>query len=107
MPIFNNGQQLDHSFPTSRGAVSAIAIVVVRGSTLELQDAALYPETGERLTLGVRAMLEVARYIEQLAALEGYTRIRITGQRLSGISPGRPVYLDRRIRRSNYDPTLM
>ena len=63
MPVFRDGAQIDYKFSTSRGAVSAIAMISFQHDTLELRDAALYPTAGDRLDLGVRALLEVTRYL--------------------------------------------
>jgi hypothetical protein len=98
MSIFVDGELSRYSFWTSKGLLDTMAETEVSGSTVILKDPAVYSGDGMRIHVGVRVMLEIVRQIEALAKLQGFTRLQLTGQRLSGATPGRSVYIDRRIR---------
>jgi len=98
MSIFVDGELSSYSFPTSKGLLDVVAEVTIRGSKLELRDPAVYSGDGNRVHLGIRVMLEIARQVESLAKLQGFTVILVTGKRLTGATPGRDVLLERKIR---------
>jgi hypothetical protein len=98
MSIFVDGELSSYSFQTSKGLLDVVAEVTIRGSKLELRDPAVYSGDGSRVQLGVRAVLELAREVEALAKLQGFTELRISGKRLTGANPGRTVWLERKIR---------
>jgi hypothetical protein len=41
--------------------------------------------------------LQIARQIQELAKLQGFKAIIITGHRLTGATPGRSVFVERKI----------
>jgi hypothetical protein len=98
MSIFVDGELSCYSFPTSQGRLDVIAEVTITGSKLELRDPAVYSGDGRRVFLGVRPILEIARQVEALAKLQGFSALLVTGKRLSGATPGRAVLLERKIR---------
>ncbi len=98
MPVFVDGDELYCSFPTTEGLLGVLADVRISGSTLELIEPAVFAGDGTRIHPGVRQMLQIARQIEALAKLEGLTNLNLTGQRLTGATPGRMVHVERRIR---------
>ncbi|MEA2826593.1 MAG: hypothetical protein QOG43_1032 [Actinomycetota bacterium] len=74
--------------------IELLAVVQVSGTTVHLQDLAIYPAGVERATVGVAALLRAARrdLFPDLRAA-GFARLRITATRLSGANPGRTVDL--------------
>ena len=74
--------------------IELLAVVQVSGTTVHLQDLAIYPAGVERATVGVAALLRAARrdLFPDLRAA-GFDRLRITATRLSGANPGRTVDL--------------
>ena len=98
MSIFVDGELSCYSFPTSQGLLDAVAEVTITGSRLELHNPAVYSGDGRRVFLGVRPILEIARQVEALAKLQGFSVLLLTGKRLSGATPGRAVLLERKIR---------
>jgi hypothetical protein len=78
--------------------LDVMAEVKIAGSKLELHAPAVYSGDGTRIDVGVGPMLQIVRQVEALAKLQGFTRLLITGKRLTGATPGRRVFLDRRVR---------
>jgi len=78
--------------------VDVLADVQITGSRLELSYPAVYSGDGTRIYPGVRQMLQIARQIEGLAKLQGFEKLRMTGKRLTGATPGRSVLIERTIR---------
>jgi hypothetical protein len=70
-----------------------MADILVEDNRIELRDLIIYPVGVEKLQAGVRYMLFVRREIEMDIRAMGYTRLTITGDRISGASPGRKVSL--------------
>lgn len=72
--------------------IELLAVVQVSGTTVHLQDLAIYPAGVERATVGVAALLRAARR-DLFPGLRtaGFDRLRITATRLSGANPGRTV----------------
>lgn len=98
MDLFTDGEDVEYTFATDLGRIAAIAVVRVQGDTLILEDVAFYPLTVERMPVGTRAILQMARTVEQLARLQGFTDVILRGKRFSGAKPGRSLFLQRRIR---------
>jgi hypothetical protein len=74
--------------------IELLAEVEVSGSTLHLRDVAVFPVGVERADVGLRPLVRAARskLFPDLRAA-GFSRLRVTGTRLSGVSPGRIVDL--------------
>jgi hypothetical protein len=72
--------------------VELLAEVEIDGGTLHLRDVAVYAVGSERATVGIRPLVVAARreLFPRLRAA-GFTRLRITGVRLTGARPGRIV----------------
>ncbi len=98
MSVFIDGAPLKYAYPTSDGVLGVLVDVRIDGSTLELIEPSVYSGDGTRIYPGVRQMLQIARKIQELAKLEGFKRLRITGHRLTGATPGRNVFVERTIR---------
>ena len=74
--------------------IELLAEVEVSGATVHLRDVAVFPVGVERADVGLRPLVRAARselFPELRAA--GFSRLRVTGTRLSGASPGRIVDL--------------
>jgi len=98
MSVFVDGDLLQYTFPTSDGLLDVLTEVRIDGSTLELTFPSVYSGDGTRIYPGVRQMLQIARQIQEVAKLQGFERLRITGYRLTGATPGRNVFIERTIR---------
>jgi hypothetical protein len=74
--------------------VELLAEVAIDTGTLHLRDVAVYAVGSERATVGIRPLVVAARreLLPRLRAA-GFTRLRITGVRLTGARPGRIVDL--------------
>lgn len=74
--------------------IQILAEIQVAGSHLHLKDLAVYPVSDERAVVGPAALLRAIRMevFPELRA-EGVQWLRVTGERLSGASPGRMVDL--------------
>jgi len=97
MSVFIDGDLLEYTFPTSDGLLDVLVDVRIAGSTLELGHPSVYSGDGTRIYPGVRQMLQIARQIQELAKLQGFKAIIITGHRLTGATPGRSVFVERKI----------
>jgi hypothetical protein len=86
------GELLEAHVEVEGVRIELLALVQVSGSTLYLQDVAIYPAGVERATVGFGALLRAARrdLFPDLRAA-GFNRLRITATRLSGANPGRTV----------------
>lgn len=74
--------------------VELLAEVEIDGPLLHLRDLAVYPAGAGVVSVGLVALLGAARS-QLLPAIRaaGFDRLRVTGTRLSGASPGRIVDL--------------
>jgi hypothetical protein len=98
MSVFIDGQPLKYAFPTTDGILDVLADVQITGSRLELSYPAVYSGDGTRIYPGVRQMLQIARQIHGLAKLQGFKTVRVVGERLTGATPGRRVFVERTIK---------
>jgi hypothetical protein len=73
--------------------IELLAVVQVSGTTVHLQDLAIYPAGVERATVGVAALRAARRDLFPDLRAAGFARLRITATRLSGANPGRTVDL--------------
>lgn len=96
MQIFTHGQYVEYVFQAHVGPIGALAMAHVTGSKL-LLEGAFYPLGTERVEVGVRAVLQMAREVEQIAKLDGFTELIIDAKRTTGANPGRLLSLRRRI----------
>ncbi len=96
--MFVDGEYLEYTFPTEPEPLSVIAQVVIHGDTLEMRDVAVFCGPGrQRVPIGVSALLKLLRDTELLVAASGFAWLVITGDRHTGASPGREVFLRRRL----------
>lgn len=74
--------------------IQILAEVRRAGTQLHLKDLAVYPVSDAPVIIGPSALLRALRedVLSELRA-EGVHRVRVTGERLSGASPGRMVVL--------------
>lgn len=74
--------------------IELLAEIVVSGATLHLRDVAVFPVGVEHADVGLSPLVRAARseLFPDLRAA-GFSRLRVTGIRLSGASPGRIVDL--------------
>ncbi|MDQ1539140.1 MAG: hypothetical protein QOE58_3533 [Actinomycetota bacterium] len=89
-----SGELLEAHVDVKGVRIELLAVVQVSGTTVHLQDLAIYPAGVERATVGVAALLRAARRgpFHDLR-VAGFERLRITATRLSGANPGRTVDL--------------
>ena len=88
------GELLEAHVEVEGVRIELLAVVQVSGTTVHLQDLAIYPAGVERATVGVAALVRAARrdLFPDLRAA-GFERLRITATRLSGANPRRTVDL--------------
>ncbi|HET7489284.1 MAG TPA: hypothetical protein VFJ85_15235 [Acidimicrobiales bacterium] len=74
--------------------VELLAEVEIEATTLHLRDVAVFPVGVDRAVVGARALVAAAR-AELFPGLRaaGFTRLRVTGERLTGPRRGRIVDL--------------
>lgn len=85
------GNDVYMSFQTSKGAVGVSGELVPNGSQLLLKDVAIYPEGADRLNIGFSQVAQIRDAVAAEAEAQGYTSLRITGQRFSGANYGKPI----------------
>lgn len=99
---FQAGQTLDRIVNTSKGPVRFVADVEVKGSQLILKDILVYPtETGGRLQVGVRELLEAGKGFLDEARQAGFESVRFIGDRSAAAgsaNPGRAVDFTRTLK---------
>ncbi len=88
----------DQIIDTPVGQVALMADVYIMGDMVELKELSFYPIGREHLRLGTAKIREIYRQIEAELKAIGYKKIRITGHRVTGASPGRGIHLERRLR---------
>jgi hypothetical protein len=96
MELLSESYQRFFDLPTGR--VGAMADIHIDGDLIELRELIIYPIGREYLASGVRAMLGIRREIEADIRKMGFARLRITGHRISGASPGRIVDREAKLR---------
>jgi len=98
MSTFIHGKDIVFRFDSQAGQVSTISQVIIDGDTLELRGLAVYAGNGDKIDVGVRVLLGVVRYVMAFAAEQGFKTLLITGERRSGATFGRPVWVKRRLK---------
>lgn len=84
MAAFIDGEEIEYTFTTSKGAVDTLAVVHIEGSTLELRDVLVYPHHGDRLDVGLKDVLAIARLIQDLAMLRASIECSLQRRGLQG-----------------------
>jgi hypothetical protein len=86
------GGLFERSFEVEGSVVELLAEVEIAGITLHLRDVAIFPAGPERASVGAAALFRVLRrqLLPDIRSY-GFSRLRITGTRLSGARPGRKV----------------
>ncbi len=92
------GESYDRYFDLPEGTVGVMADLYSDGDTLILENVLMYPRDVETLPIGVRGVLSIRRQIDSEARQLGFARLRMTGVRLTGASPRRPVDVPRRLK---------
>ena len=90
---FDDGSLYERSFETAAGWIDVLAEISVSGTLLELRDIAIYPRGAVRLEVSTAELLRWARLAFAEIGDAGFQELRVTGTRLSGVSPGRSVDL--------------
>ncbi len=96
MTVDPNGLRTGELFEwhtTAQGVgIELLAEVEVEGPTLHLRDIAVFPVGVGRAAVGLRALVSAAR-TELFPGIRaaGFTRLHVTGIRLTGARPGRIV----------------
>lgn len=96
---FIDGEFFERSFETPAGQIDVLAEIVVTGSTIELRDIVVYPRSAIRLTVSPGELVGWARLAVAEMAEAGFEQLRVTGIRLTGVSPGRRLDLTIRLRK--------
>jgi hypothetical protein len=96
--MFQNGVEFDRCFETPAGVVWVSAVVRTDGRSLILQNLLVYPTTGATIAVGAGPMLEIIRFIEQAARLDGYERYTIEAERVHPGKASRIIKFSRRLR---------
>ena len=88
------GELFERSYRLGNETVELLAEVEIDGPNLHLRDVAIFPAGSQRADVGPGAVLRALRS-ELLPKLRsfGFTRLRVTGTRLSGSGPGRSLDL--------------
>lgn len=89
-----SGGLFERTYDIGGVEVGVLAEVEIDGSQVHLKDIAVFPNGVDTASPGVAAVLRVLRreLLAELAA-EGFTSARITGERVTGPTPGRRVDL--------------
>lgn len=88
---FRQGEIIVKEFATSQGPVELAAEVVMENQTLWLKDVAIFPKGAEKLDIGIGQVLEIRSGLASEAAELGFSKLRITGTRVSGANIGKVV----------------
>jgi len=91
-------ESYDRYFDLPYGTIGVMADIYADGDTLVLENLSIYPVAVDRVELGIRSVLAIRRLIEEDARQLGFSRLRITGMRLTGASPRRSVNVGRNLR---------
>ncbi len=86
------GNLFERRFEVEGSVIELLAEVEIEGSTLHLRDIAVFPAGTQRSEVGASALFHALRreLLPQVRSY-GFGRLRITGTRLSGATPGRRV----------------
>src|SRR5581483_1296870 len=76
------GELLEWTFGTAKGPVGMLAEVVVEGDTLVLKDVVVYAHTEQPLKGLLKDVLAAKSQLVNEAKAWGFTKLRITGQRV-------------------------
>lgn len=87
----NNGDIILREFNTPKGIVEVAAEARVRRDVLKLKDIAVFPKGADKLDVGAREVLKIRNGLADEAASQGFRRLRITGERVSGANPGKKI----------------
>src|SRR5277367_5171057 len=97
--MFLKNDLFEYRFETVAGTIGFLAEVEIDGDTLHLKDVAVYPiGSSTAVAAGTGEILKALRVLEGLAREQGFRRLRITGQRLSGANPGADVEIERSLK---------
>jgi hypothetical protein len=88
---FRSGEVILREFQTSKGILDVAAETQVIGRTLHLKDIAVFPRGTKALNLGTREVAALRNQLSQEARALGFDKLRITGTRITGASPGKSV----------------
>ena len=89
MRLPRNGDLLLRTYQSSKGPVDLLAETHTEGKTLHLSGIAIYPRGDTKLELGMRELLRLKSQLTADVHALGYTKLHITGKRLTGAKPGK------------------
>jgi hypothetical protein len=96
MPVkFVSDELFEHVFQTSAGEIGLLAEIQILETTLWLKDIAVYPTQVDQIRIGTREARNCLNQIMEWALTQGFQELRITGERMSGVSKGRKVEIKR------------
>ncbi len=87
--LFVSGSLFVWNFSLHGSRLIFTAMVLIRGTDLELWDAEVFPIGGGRLSIGVSGVRHLIDELCRLARADDLDLIRLSGYRISGSSPGR------------------
>lgn len=88
---FRAGDELEHTLKTDKGDVGMLAEITIDGDTLHLGNISVYGDNMERGALDTMTIMrELRQNIAPAAARQGFKKLRITAERLTG-NPGHQV----------------
>jgi len=82
-------EMIYRAYESPKGTVEMLANARKDGSTLHLADIAVYPRGAKKLELGMRDLLLLKNQLLSEARAEGFSKVHITGTRLTGAKPGK------------------
>ena len=77
------------SYHSPKGTLELLADAHPEGTTLHLKDIAVYPRGAKKIALGMRELFRLKNELTAEARGHGYTKLHITGLRLTGAKPGK------------------
>ena len=79
------------SIELGHATIELLAEPIAEGETLHLKDIAVYPRAADTADIGTRAVRMIRNRLATRARRAGFSKLRVTGTRLSGAKKGRSV----------------
>lgn len=77
------------AYTSKKGTVDLLAESRADGKTLHLSDIAIYPRGAKKLELGMHDLLRLKNHLLADAHAQGFSKLHVTGTRLTGAKPGK------------------
>lgn len=79
------------SIELGHATIELLAEPIAEGETLHLKDIAVYPRAADTADIGTRAVRMIRNRLATRARRADFSKLRVTGTRLSGAKKGRSV----------------